>query len=146
MSDKMNQIELSTSFHFPQFQGMLAGMAAAFGKADAEMEKACSRQFNAGYLAAQQECLKLLHDAQEWDAVIALVTIDATPLTDLMNVASWEHTESPSGGHGDNIRWESGKYPDSYDFEYPWVEEVFLQRLPEEICVKINEFFAEQDG
>ena len=63
-----------------------------------------------------------------------------------MNVASWEHTESPSGGHGDNIRWESGKYPDSYDFEYPWVEEVFLQRLPEEICVKINEFFAEQDG
>lgn len=146
MSDKMNPIELSTSFHFPQFQGMLAGMAAAFGKADAEMEKACSKQFNAGYLAAQQECLKLLHEAVEVSAVIALVTIDATPLTSLMSVASWETTEEPVGGHGDDIKWSSGRYPESYDYEESWVKEVFMEHLPEELCIKINEFFAEQDG
>lgn len=146
MSDKMNQIELSTSFHFPQFQGMLAGMAAAFGKADAEMEKACSKQFNAGYLKAQQDAITLLHDAGEYGAIVALLTEDATPLTSMMSVASWETTEEPVGGHGDDIEWSSGRYPESYDYEEPWVKEVFLERLPEEVCIKINEFFAEQEG
>ena len=137
-------IELSTSYRFPQFQGMLAGMASAFGRADADLGRAIDQSFNAGYLKAQQDACSLLFDAEEIGAIVALLTEDSTPLTDLMKVTSWEAVEEPVGGHGDDIKWSKGKRPDVYHFESSWAQEVFLNHLPEEVTSKIDEYFAEK--
>ena len=60
-----------------------------------------------------------------------------------MIVSEWESVEYPCGGHGDNIRYSTGKNPAEFEFNAEaW--EILYSWLPDQTRDWIIEVFAEE--